>query len=840
MSWKNLKLGKKLGIGFGVVLLFLVTVGGGAIYGIGGLVDNAHEVIEGNVLLEHVVEIELAHLGWMSKVNALLTDKNVTELNVVTDGRVCKFGKWLASDDRKKAEKMAPEIAPLLKEIEPIHMDLHASAADISAVFRQVHPGLRTALRGALNDHFAWAEKISSALISEAEFHEYRTQVRNATQQAFSILKACDEDESLGDLQARQARAKEIIKTIRYGPESKDYFWINDIQPRMVMHPYKPELDGKDLSQNADPNGKRLFVDMVEVCKSNGSGFVVYYWPKYGNNKPVPKISYVQLYKPWNWIVGTGVYLDESNDVLCTRADDMAAGKPFLLGVQTDPAQCAFGKWLNGPEVEQYCSHFPELKKILDASRGPHDHLHGLAVTIEEHVTDHDLAGAVQLFKTKLEPTLIQIEHHLDNAIAMENTLQEGAAQANEIFVTRTKPAQQQVQKFLHEIEDAIKKSVMTDEEMLAAASSSRTIIITVASIAIVLGAILAIIITRGIVGPLRKGVQFAENVADGDLTQQIDIDQKDEIGLLAKALNGMVENLQKTMRNLTDNAQTLAGSSTELSATATQLAGGAEETTSQSATVASAAEEMSTNMNNMAASTEQMSTNVKTVASAVEEMTASIGEVAKNAEQAAGVADEASRLAQTSNENIGQLGAAADEIGKVIETIQDIAEQTNLLALNATIEAARAGDAGKGFAVVATEVKELAKQSADATEDIRKRIEGIQGSTGTAVQSIGEISEVIKKVNEVSRTIASAVEEQSITTKEIAQNVAQTATAAETVSTGVAESAVASQEITKTIAGVDQAARQTAEGAAQTQTAGGELSKLGEQLQSLVGQFKV
>ena len=154
------------------------------------------------------------------------------------------------------------------------------------------------------------------------------------------------------------------------------------------------------------------------------------------------------------------------------------------------------------------------------------------------------------------------------------------------------------------------------------------------------------------------------------------------------------------------------------------------------------------------------------------------------------------------------QLGAAADEIGKVIEVIQDIAEQTNLRALNATIEAARAGEAGKGFAVVATEVKELAKQTASATDDIRRRIEGIQNSTGESVRAIGEISEVIKNVNEVSRTIASAVEEQSITTREIAQNVAQTTTAAEAVSRGVAESASACQEVTRNISQVDQANR--------------------------------
>ncbi len=244
--------------------------------------------------------------------------------------------------------------------------------------------------------------------------------------------------------------------------------------------------------------------------------------------------------------------------------------------------------------------------------------------------------------------------------------------------------------------------------------------------------------------------------------------------------------------------------------------------------------------MGGMAASTEQMLTSIKVVASAVEQLTSSIGEVAKSAERTAGVAGSAADLVSASNAQIGELGGAADEIGKVIELIQNIAEQTNLLALNATIEAARAGDAGKGFAVVATEVKELARQTASATEDIRKRIEGIQDSTSRAVKSIGDISDVVKQVNELSRTIASAVEEQSITTKEIGKNMLQSSTAAELVARGVAESATATHEITQNIVRVDQAAKQAAAGAAQTQTAGRELSDVADQLQALVAQFIV
>jgi methyl-accepting chemotaxis protein len=346
-------------------------------------------------------------------------------------------------------------------------------------------------------------------------------------------------------------------------------------------------------------------------------------------------------------------------------------------------------------------------------------------------------------------------------------------------------------------------------------------------------------LITCSITNPLRDTVAAFKVFAGGDLTRTLKVHGNDEVGELRTSANVLIEKLRDMMGKVNHCAAELGGASTQLSATAEQLAHGAEATTQQSGAVAAAAEEMSTSMQHMATSTEQMSGNVKSVASAVEQMTAAISEVARSAERAAGVADSAARSAETSNNKIGHLSVAAVEIGKVIEVIQDIAEQTNLLALNATIEAARAGDAGKGFAVVATEVKELAKQTSQATEDIRRRIESIQGSAGEAVQALHEISHVVTQVNEASRTIASAVEEQSITTREIAQNVARAAENAETVSTGVTQSAAATREVTENIARVDRNARQTAEEASQTRIAGNVAAELAEQLRTMIGQFR-
>ncbi|TWT72781.1 Methyl-accepting chemotaxis protein PctB [Posidoniimonas polymericola] len=380
-------------------------------------------------------------------------------------------------------------------------------------------------------------------------------------------------------------------------------------------------------------------------------------------------------------------------------------------------------------------------------------------------------------------------------------------------------------------------------EETANAATSTMlwvNLLITGVAIAAVLG--VAYLFVRSLVTPIQQMVDTARDIAEGeaDLTKRINLKSSDELGELGHWFDVFIARVQDIIGQVAGNSRTLAGAAEQLGATSKSLASGAESTTIQSATVASAAEEMASNMKHVATASEQMSTNIRSVAASTDQMTATINEIAQNAEQSAKVADQAARLAEISNEKVGGLGEAADEIGKVIEVIQDIAEQTNLLALNATIEAARAGEAGKGFAVVATEVKELAKQTAMATEEIRGRIEGIQASTGEAVDAIREITGVINSVNEVARTIASAVEEQSITTKDIAATVATTASSADSVSQGVNESAAASEEITRSIAGVDSGAKQTSDAASETRQAGGSVAQLATELQSLVSQFRI
>ena len=421
-------------------------------------------------------------------------------------------------------------------------------------------------------------------------------------------------------------------------------------------------------------------------------------------------------------------------------------------------------------------------------------------------VTKEEQATVVDHFKDSLR----RYQDHREKSIfapILANGKTDSSAAKNE--EEQFKALVDEINKFT----DAKQKSGVDIVHVHAAEAYNYSLWTTVAlvCVGVVIGQLIGLGIARLTVQPLQETVKILEAVAAGDLTRRVAVERQDEIGQMNLALNRALERMGNAVHSIGRNSEVLGTSSAKLSLVSQQLASSAEGTAAQ-ANVASAA-------------AEQVSSNVTTVSTGTEQMGASIKEIAKSAHEAAKVATSAVKVAQRTNATVAKLGESSAEIGNVIKVITSIAQQTNLLALNATIEAARAGEAGKGFAVVANEVKELAKETAKATEDIGHKIEAIQDDTKGAVEAIDQIGKIINQINDLQNTIASAVEQQTATTSEISRN--------------VAEAAQGSNDIAQNITGVAQAARSTTEGASNTKSSADDLSKIASDLQKLVAQFK-
>jgi methyl-accepting chemotaxis protein len=350
--------------------------------------------------------------------------------------------------------------------------------------------------------------------------------------------------------------------------------------------------------------------------------------------------------------------------------------------------------------------------------------------------------------------------------------------------------------------------------QMASASDTARTAKFVIAGLiigALIFGGVLAVLVSRAISRPLRQTVSVLEGLAEGRLDQRLAVTGRDEVGRMATALNTALDRLTAALRGINDNATTLASSSEELSSVADQM-------TSSAARSASRAQAVST-------ASDQISQNIATVSAGADEIGSSITEIARSTSSAVDVAGRAVRISGEASAILQQLGTSSAEIVSVIKIITGIAAQTNLLALNATIEAARAGDAGKGFAVVASEVKELAQETARATEDIRMRVDAIQNDSAAAVSAIAEIGVVIDQINATQTAIAAAVEEQTATTNEMGRN--------------VGEVAHGSQGISSNVSGVTEAAAQTTSAAANTALAAGELARVARELQTSLSTFQ-
>jgi methyl-accepting chemotaxis protein len=376
--------------------------------------------------------------------------------------------------------------------------------------------------------------------------------------------------------------------------------------------------------------------------------------------------------------------------------------------------------------------------------------------------------------------------------------------------------------------------------ELHEAANTTLRLTWLTVGVSVVLLIVVAWLVARSITKPILASVEAMKRLAEGDLTGEVDASRHDELGTLANAINTSMTRLRDLLRQLQGSSEALAKSSHSLNETSQSQAAVAEQTTAQANTVASAGEELSVSTKSMSETSTRINQATTGVASSMEEMSASIQEVANNSTKGAEISHRADQQARATKDLMGQLDQSARQISKIVDIINHIAEQTNLLALNASIEAASAGEAGRGFAVVANEVKELARQSASASEEIRKQIDSIQKNAGAAVGAIDEVSRVIQQVSQMTSSIAAAVEEQSATVSEVTRSLQDVSSSTTTLSENIRQAAAGAEDVSRNIRGVSEASQVTAQGASNTSAASTELNELAAQLRQHISAFKL
>ncbi|SCY26726.1 methyl-accepting chemotaxis protein [Desulfoluna spongiiphila] len=384
--------------------------------------------------------------------------------------------------------------------------------------------------------------------------------------------------------------------------------------------------------------------------------------------------------------------------------------------------------------------------------------------------------------------------------------------------------------------------TVIDEGELHARIYTLRNVLLGLTLATIVLIGTVIFLVTNSISKPVRQVVAGLRDIAEGegDLTMRLMVDSKDEVGEMARWFNLFMEKLQLIITDIGANSTKVDHSSDTLIEISSELASGADNTAGRADALSVAASDMSENLTNIVVAIEESSSNTSMVASAAEEMSVTIHEIVENTGKARGISDEAVLQSKNASEKMEDLRAAAQEIGQVTETISEISEQTNLLALNATIEAARAGEAGKGFAVVANEIKELAGQTAEATEGIKKQIETMQGTTSETAGEIDQIAQIIKRVNEIVATITLSVDEQSTATKDIANNISFVSQGIAAINENVAQSSSVSRTITEDISQINREAGDIADSNARLSSHAEQLREMAAQVNSIVGRFKV
>ena len=626
--------------------------------------------------------------------------------------------------------------------------------------------------------------------------------VKQVVETAGSVLQEYSDMVSKNEISLNDAQKQAIekIKGLRYS--GNEYFWINDLGPKMIMHPFKPDLDGKDLSDNTDPNGIHLFKEMVNVCKEKGEGFVEYMWPKPGHDQPQPKISYVKLFKDWGWILGSGVYADDIDDAVASLQTKVTLS---LIAVFTLAALIGMllGRYIAKP-----------IKKLTEASN-----------RIASGETEVEIKSSTEDEIGKLENSLsLMVANIKEQAKAAENI-----AEGNLNIKINVRSEKDYLNKSMQLMVDTLQKLQSELSSLTRYALDGK--LSERGNTGYFSGGYKEIIeginkTLDAVILPIQDGNKVLAQMATGDFTVRVKTEYKGDHQALKNSINLLGQSLSELISNVSEAVNSTASASTEISSSTEQMAASAQEQSAQTSEVAAAIEQMTQTILETSKNTSAAAQNAKTAGQIAEEGGRVVDETVKGMERIADVVCKAS-------ETVKQLGNSSDEIGEIIQVIDDIADQTNLLALNAAIEAARAGEMGRGFAVVADEVRKLAERTTKATKEIATMIKQIQKDTGDAVVKIEEGTGEVEKGRELAAKAGNSLQQIIKASVKVVDDINQVASAGE-------EQSATAEQISKNIESINNVSQENSTGIQQVATAAEDLNRLTQNLENLLSKFRI